>query len=237
MSRSPVLAPEPDSVRVRRKPSLTRSAVEHRPADVVPQPLVVKHELANTSRELVTLPLTFEPTSGVTFACRRGRTCGLDRVGGRTELVRGNVRDDPGLASGEGGVPRSTTEVSGRRHRMAARRTSLHHRGLATHPGAGMLDRPTRSRVCWLDCFEEGKDVLRARCCPQSEKVVIRVGESPTAADRHESWVRDLRQNHGWRSLLAFAPHPRASGEALHPSRTAWLVAQVEAETRGERQS
>src|SRR3982074_2459578 len=32
------------------------SAVEHRPADVVPQPLVVEYELANRLRELVALP-------------------------------------------------------------------------------------------------------------------------------------------------------------------------------------
>src|SRR5205085_1963800 len=32
------------------------SAVEHRPADVVPRPLVVEYELANRLRELVALP-------------------------------------------------------------------------------------------------------------------------------------------------------------------------------------
>jgi hypothetical protein len=37
-----------------------RSAVKHRPADVIPQPLVVKYELANRFRELVTLPLALE---------------------------------------------------------------------------------------------------------------------------------------------------------------------------------
>ena len=37
-----------------------RSAVEHRPADVVPQPLVVEYELANRLRELVALPPALE---------------------------------------------------------------------------------------------------------------------------------------------------------------------------------
>jgi hypothetical protein len=37
-----------------------RSAVKHRPADVVSQPLVVKYEIVNLLRELVTLPLAFE---------------------------------------------------------------------------------------------------------------------------------------------------------------------------------
>ena len=35
-------------------------AVEHRPADVVPQPLVVEYELANRLRELVALPPALE---------------------------------------------------------------------------------------------------------------------------------------------------------------------------------
>jgi len=38
---------------------------------------------------------------------QRGSTCGLDRIGGRTEFVRGDVRDGPGLAS----VPRGAPEV------------------------------------------------------------------------------------------------------------------------------
>ena len=59
-----------------------RSAVKHRPADVVPQPLVVEDELANRLRELVTLPPALEPPCA--RAVRRGSTCGLDRIGGRT---------------------------------------------------------------------------------------------------------------------------------------------------------
>src|SRR5690349_2368461 len=65
------------------------SAVKHRPADVVPQPLVVKDELANRLRELVTLPPALESPCGLAFAFRCARTCGLDRIGGRTEFVRG----------------------------------------------------------------------------------------------------------------------------------------------------
>lgn len=36
------------------------SAVEHRPEDVVPHPLVIEYKLANRLRELVALPLAFE---------------------------------------------------------------------------------------------------------------------------------------------------------------------------------
>src|SRR5262249_10247136 len=77
-----------------------RSAVKHRPADVVPQPLVVKHELVNRLRKLVTLPAALEPPGALARAVRRASTRGLDRIGGRAEFVRGDVRDGPGLASG-----------------------------------------------------------------------------------------------------------------------------------------
>ena len=75
-----------------------RSAVEHRPADVVPQPLVVEHELADRVRELVTLPPALASSCALALSFRRGSTCGLDRIGGRTELVRGDVCDGRGLA-------------------------------------------------------------------------------------------------------------------------------------------
>jgi len=56
---------------------------------------------------------------------------------------------------------------------MAAGRASLGHRDLATHPSAGMLDRLTRSWVLWLSRLEEVKNMLCARCRPQSEEMVI----------------------------------------------------------------
>src|SRR5215471_9214153 len=132
-----------------------RSAVKHRPADVVPQPLVVKNKLANRLRELVTLPPALQSPGALALAVRRARTCGPDRIGGRTELVRGDVRDGPGLASSVRGMPCRPAQVSGRAHRMAARRASLGHRDLATYPGAGMLDRLTRPRVLGLSRLEK----------------------------------------------------------------------------------
>jgi hypothetical protein len=143
-----------------------RSAVKHRPADVIPQPLVVKYELANRLWEPVTLPPALESPCAVVLAFRRAGTCGLDRIGGRTEFVRGDVRDDPRLASSVRGMPCCPTQVAGRGVRMAGRCASLGHRDLATHPGASMLDRLTRSWVLRLSRLEEVKDVLRARCRP-----------------------------------------------------------------------
>src|SRR6266513_5116197 len=79
---------------------------------------------------------------------------------------------------------------------MATRRASLGHRDLAAHPGAGLLNRLTRSRVLRPSRLEPLEDVLRARCRPQGEELVIRIGERPTAADRYETTVAVLREDH-----------------------------------------
>src|ERR1700716_1432165 len=142
------------------------SAVEHRPADIVPQPLVVEYELANRLRELVALPPALESPCALALSFRRCRTCGLDRIGGRTELVRGDVCDGCGLAGSVSGMARCPTQVSGRCHRMATRRASLGHRDLAANPSAGLLNRLTPSRVVRTSRLEPVEDVLRARCRP-----------------------------------------------------------------------
>ena len=200
------------------------SAVKHRPADVVPQPLVVKYEFANRLREMVTLPLALESPCGLAPAFRRGSTCGLDRVGGRTELMRGDVCDGSGLASGIRGMPCRATQISGRAHGMTARRPSLGHRDLATHPGAGMLDRLARPWVLGPSRLEEVKDMLRARCRPESEEMVIRISEGPTAADGHEARIPDFREDHDWYSFCLHPtltrPHKALDQPCRQPSRT-----------------
>src|SRR5262249_19557250 len=95
------------------------SAVENRPADVVPQPLIVKHEIANRVRQLLALPLTLESPCGLTLSVRRGRTSGLDCIRSRTELVRRDMGDDRSLAGRVCGVARRSPQISGRGHRVA----------------------------------------------------------------------------------------------------------------------
>jgi hypothetical protein len=191
---------------VPRRPG-ARSAVEHGPADLVPQSLVVEDELADRLRELITLPPALGSPRGLALALRRGRPYGLDRVRRRAELVRGDVRHDPRLPRGVSGVPRCATQVSRRVHGPATRGASLHHLDLATHPGAGLLDRLTRSRVLGLRRLEQGKHVLGARCRPERQETVIRVGERPTAADCHETRVSDFREDH----RLTFSHLPASS--------------------------
>src|SRR5262249_44040804 len=155
----------------------------------------------NRLRELVTLPAALGSPCRLAVAFRRASACGLDRICGRAELVRGDVRHSPGLASGVRGMPGRPAQVSGPGHGMPARRAGLRHRALGRDPGAGPLDRLTRSWVPRLSRLEEAKNVLRARCRPECEQPVIRVGEGATTADRHEARVPDLREDHGWRSL------------------------------------
>src|SRR5687768_2757057 len=172
------------------------SAVEHRPADVVPQPLVIEDELANRLRELVALPPALASSYALALSIRRGSTCGLDRIGGRAELVRGDVRDRRRLAGSVRRMPCCPTQVPGRAHGMAGRRTSLGHGDLAARPGPSLLNGVTRTRIRRHRRLEKIEDVLRARCRPQGEELMIRIGEGPTATDRHETRVADFREDH-----------------------------------------
>ena len=174
----------------------TLSAVEHRPADVVPQSLVVEYEVANRLRELVALPPAFESPDALTRSFRRGGTRRLDRIGGGAELVRGDMRHHRRLAGSVCGVPSGSAQLSGRSHGMATCRAGPGHRDLASRPGTGLLDGLTRSWVLRLSRLEEDEDVLRARCRPQGEEMVIRIDESSTAADRHETRVAVFREDH-----------------------------------------
>jgi len=172
------------------------SADKHRPADIVAQPLIVKYQLANRLRELVTLPLTLKPPCRLPLAFGRSGAYGLDRIGGRTELVRRDVSDGPGLARSVCGMPGSSAQVSGRPHSVAAGCPSLGHRDVAAYPGPGELDRLTRPQILGLSRLKEVKDVLRASRRPEREEMVIRVRERPTAADRHEARVPGPWQDH-----------------------------------------
>jgi hypothetical protein len=60
-----------------------------------------------------------------------------------------------------------------------------------------VLDGCARSRVLGPDLLEEAEDVLGARRRPQGEQVVVLVRQGPAAADRHETGVPDLREDHG----------------------------------------
>ncbi len=116
----------------------------------------------NRRGELITLPLALESPYGLAVAFRRRSTCSLDRIGGGTELMRGDMGNHPGLAGSVGGKPCCSTQVSGCAHGMAARRASLHQFRFATHPSTGVLDGLTWSRVFRPSRLEQVQNVLRA---------------------------------------------------------------------------
>src|SRR5689334_23654971 len=90
---------------------------------------------------------------------------------------------------------------------MAGRRASRGHGDLATRPGAGLIDRVAQSGVLRPSRLEEVKDVLRARCRPQGEELVIRIGEGRTVADRYETRAAVFREDHTAHLLLASAQY------------------------------
>jgi len=153
------------------------------------------------------LPPALTSSCSVTLTCRRGNSGGLNRIGSRTKIVRGDVRDDTGLARSVGGMSWRPTQVSRRGHRTAGRRAALHHLDLTAHPSAGMFDCLTRSRVLRLRRFEVIKNVLSARCRPEGQKVVIRIGQSAAAADRDVARISDLREDHAGTIITRTVPH------------------------------
>jgi hypothetical protein len=172
------------------------SAVEHRPTDVVPQPLIVKDEFADRIRELIALPPALEP-AGARLASRGRRARRLDRVGGSTELVRGDMRDYCRLARCICGMPSGSAQLSGRTHGMPTRRTGLRHPDLAARPCPNLLDRLTGPRIGGVHRLEEIQNVLCTRGRPQGEEPMVGVGERPPTADSDEAGIAVLWEDHG----------------------------------------
>jgi hypothetical protein len=173
------------------------STVEHRPADLVSQPLILQDEFANRIRKLFALPTALEPAGALTLASRGRRTRGLDRVGRSTELVCGDMRHHRRLAGSKCGVPSGSAQLSCRSHGMATRRTGLGHLDLASRPCPNLLDRQTGPPVRRLHRLEEVQNVLCAHGSPQSQEPMVGVRERPPAADGDEAGVAISWQDHG----------------------------------------
>jgi hypothetical protein len=167
------------------------SAVEHRPADVVSQPLIVKDEFANGIRELFALPLTLKPACLPLASGGRPTRC-LDRVGGRTELVGGDVRHHCRLPGRIRRVSSGSAQLARRSHGMPTRRTGLRHPDLAARPCPDLRDRLAGPRIRGLNRLEEVQDVFCARGRPQCQEPMVVVRERPPAADSDEAGVAVL---------------------------------------------
>jgi hypothetical protein len=118
-----------------------RPSLEHRPTDVVSQPLIVEDKVTDGIWKLLALLLALEsPCFRVT-----PRACRLDRVRGGAEFVRCDVRNACCLTRCECGMPRRAVQLSCRPHRMSTRRAGLHHHpGFTAGPRPNLVDRLAR---------------------------------------------------------------------------------------------
>jgi hypothetical protein len=194
--RPELLAPLSQTGASDRRPSDTLSAVEDRPADVVPQPLVVEHELANSLWEPVALPSPLESSRSVNVSFPGGSTGGLDGIGGRTELVRSDVGDGRGLTGRVRGMPCCPDQVSGGAVCMTGGRAGLSHRYLPARPGPPEFDGVTRTVIAWARSLEVVQHVLCAVSRPDSKELVVRIDEHPTTAHGHKAEVAVFREDH-----------------------------------------
>jgi len=151
---------------------------------------------------LVALPLALASPGALAL----GRPNGLDRIGGCSEFMRGDVGHDRRLTGCVRGMAGGPAQVPGRAHGVATGRPGLGHGDLTPGPGTGLLDRLARSRVVRPGRLEPVENMLRARRRPPGQKPVIRIGESSPAADRNEAWIADFRQDHTSSSDAVFVP-------------------------------
>src|SRR5947208_1556001 len=139
-----------------------RSAIEHEPAQLVAQPLVVEHEIPNLKGELGPLPLALQAAGLLAPVLRRSRLRRPDRVGRGTELVGRHMAYGRRLTGSVRGMPSCSTQVSGRGICMPGRRASLGHGDLTPRPGAPKVDCASRAVVLGPRLLEVVEHVLRA---------------------------------------------------------------------------
>ncbi len=162
-------------------------------------------------REPVALPATLGPAGlfGVSWRC--GGADRLDRIGGRSQLVCRDVRDERGLSRRERRVPRGPAVLSRRRIGMPARRSRVGHANFPARPGSGELDRTARAIVARADTIEVVQHVLGAVGGPHGERVMVRVLERAATPNGDEPRVAILAEDH--LGLQASAMRQARSGQ------------------------
>jgi hypothetical protein len=154
---------------------------------------------------LLALPLALQPAGAFDLAFWRSRAHSLDRVGGRTKLMCRDVRDRRCLSRSVGGVASRPAQVSCGGIGVARRFTGLRHRDRSTRPCASLVNRLTRSQVRRSGRLEQVHNMLRARCGPQGEELMIRICKRPAAADGDETGITVFGKDHDCTFLSASA--------------------------------
>ena len=113
-------------------------------------------------------------------------------------VVRIGVSDETvvGLRGGIGGEPRRSLQVPRGSAGLAAGGARLHHRDLAAHPGARLLDRVPRSAIVKTNRLEEVEHVLGAGRSPERQEAVVGIFQCAATPDRDEARVADLWEDH-----------------------------------------
>ncbi len=175
------------------RPGREALRIEHRPADLVAEALIVEDELSDLIRELCPLPPAFPPTRFDLLACGCGRPDRLDRIGGSAEFVGRHVGNGSGLAGSVGGMSSGPAQWSRRAHGPSAGGPGLHHPQLTAGPGTYGFDALTRPPIGWPLRLEKWQHVLGAGRGPQCQEPVVVIGERAAASDRDETRVAHLR--------------------------------------------
>jgi hypothetical protein len=166
-----------------------RSTIEYEPADFIAQLLVVKYEIPNFTRELCTLPQTFQATCFVTLT-HSGRCANSpDCVCRRTQLMRCHMCHCRCLSSCKSRFPGRTAHHSGGRHGVTGGGSGGRHCDLTSCPRARQLDGPLRSIVIGLHFLEEVQHMLGAIGRPDRKEMMVGVLEGTTATHRYEPGV------------------------------------------------
>jgi hypothetical protein len=174
----------------------TGSAIEHEPAQLVAQPLVVKHEIPDLNGELGTLPLALQAAGVVPLVLSRGRPGRPDGVGRSTELVGRHMAHRRGLTGGVRCLPRGIGHLSGGCVRGEGGRAGLAPCDLTPRPDASKVDRASRTVVLGPRLLEVVEHVLRAVSRPYGEEVMILVLEAAAATHGDEPRIADLGEDH-----------------------------------------
>jgi hypothetical protein len=203
-----------------------QSAIEHKPAQVISQSLIVQHKLENRIRQLLALPLAFKPAGALGLTLQRSGSNRLDCVSCSAEFVRGHMRDSSRLAGRICSMTGCTLKISGCCIRVAGGVARLRHGDFATRPLPDQRNSLTWPRICRLHKFKKMQHMLCAGRSPQGEQLVIGIGERSAAPNRDETRVAIFGENHVVRLPEMIRDHLKMSfrASARNPRRRSFDI-------------
>jgi hypothetical protein len=148
-------------------------SIEHGPALLIAQPLVVKHEFSDLDGKLFMLPLALQSTSILTLIFRSHGAYGSDRIGSCTQFVCCHMSHCHSLSGGMSRFLCCAAHPSGCGIGCKGSLAGFSHRNLTPHPSMRLLNRPALTIVTGLRLLEEVQYVLRAISHPNCKKAMV----------------------------------------------------------------